>query len=792
MRTEELLEQSQTLTQELQSQSEELQSQQDELRRSNAELEAQARSLKASEELLQAQQEELQQTNEELQEKAALLAEQNRDIEIKNSEIELARLGLEEKAEQLALSSKYKSEFLANMSHELRTPLNSLLILAKLLVDNPEENLTDKQRDFATTIHSAGSDLLSLINEILDLSKIEAGKMDVNATAVDLAEVKEAVERTFAPLSQQKGLTFTVEVSEEAPQAIVTDEQRLHQVLKNLLSNAFKFTEEGEVRLRIDRPSPEDIARLGAASDPDAVVFSVHDTGVGIQEDKLMLIFEAFQQADGTTSRKFGGTGLGLSISREIARLLGGELGARSEYGVGSTFSLVLPGTYSPPEVSTNAEVTVQAEAPVIDADVVVEPHDAAAERILLLPNDLDDDRGRIEPDDRVVLIIMPQANEAKVAMAAARAHGFRPLVALHGDAGITLAHEFDPDGIILDLELPGPGGMAVLQDLKRYPASRHIPVHVITEEDPARRREALRAGAFSSIGRPAAQGDYDTTYAAMAQFTERTVRNLLIVEDNDVEREHLTGLIGAGDDVSVVAVGSSEQAEAALGEQDFDCVVLDLKLPGATGFDLLERIKADERSRLTPVIIYTSKDLTRREETRLKKLAETIIVKDVRSPERLVDETSLFLHRVEARLPIEQRRLLEGLHQADAVFNGKKVLIVDDDVRNVFALTSVLEAQGMEVRFAENGREGIAVLDQEPDTDIVLMDVMMPEMDGYETTRAIREMPQFERLPIISLTAKAMSGDREKSIAAGASDYITKPVNTEQLLSLMRVWLYQ
>jgi CheY-like chemotaxis protein/two-component sensor histidine kinase len=685
------------------------------------------------------------------------------------------------------------------MSHELRTPLNSLLILAKLLLDNAEQNLTDKQREYAATIHGAGSDLLSLINEILDLTKVEAGKMDVHPERLEIADVRSTVERTFNTVAQQKRLEFSFEVDDDVPDAIVTDEQRLHQILKNLLSNAFKFTEKGEVRLRVSRPDSQDVARLGVGADPGAVVFSVSDTGIGIPQDKLMLIFEAFQQADGTTSRRFGGTGLGLSISREIAHLLGGELRVTSEEGAGSTFSLFMPGEYVPREVGID-EGPEPSPFPALtsgDGTRVAEPDPGSEAASALptsnrLPEELADDRASISPSDRVVLIVGGDPGDVRAAIDAAEPHGFRALGALHGDSGITLAHEYRPDGIVLDLELPAPGAMAVLSDLKRHPATRHIPVVVVAGAESELRREALAAGAYACLDRPGAPEDHGAIFETLSAFAETPARSLLIVEDNQVEREHVAELIAAGDDVTVVAVGSSEEAMAALAERQFDCVVLDLRLPGKTGFDVLEQIKADERSRLTPVIIYTSKDLTRREETRLKKLAETIIVKDVRSPERLLDETALFLHRDETRLPVQQRRLLEGLHQADAVFTGKKVLIVDDDVRNVFALTSVLEGQGMEVRFAENGREGLAALQQDPDVDIVLMDVMMPEMDGYETTEKIRQLPQFERLPIISLTAKAMQGDREKSIASGASDYITKPVNVEQLLSLMRVWLYQ
>src|SRR4051812_6564422 len=810
MRTEELLQQSQSLTQELQSQSEELQSQQDELKRSNAELEEQAKSLKASEELLQTQQEELQQTNEELQEKAALLSQQNRDIEIKNREIELARASLEEKAEQLALSSKYKSEFLANMSHELRTPLNSLLILSNLLAANEDENLTDKQIEFANTIHQAGSDLLTLINDILDLSKVEAGKMDVHPSHVPIAQVQDYVERSFRPLANDKELGFEVSVAEDASKSIETDEQRLQQILKNLLSNAFKFTEQGGVTLRIER-APNDMAFASEIlSHADAVLaFSVSDSGIGIPEDKMKLIFESFQQADGATSRKYGGTGLGLSISREIARLLGGEIKAESTVGEGSTFTLFLPEGYMPVDQFGTERV---APEPVTEPSPKPEPADPLPEPVLVpaqtngdrvsaeavpaedealaLPPGLEDDRGVLLPGDRVFLVISDDEELAKTALGLGHEHGFKALIALRGEAGLALAHEYKPDAILLSLQLPITDGSVVLEHLKRHPDTRHIPVHVMSDAD--HRQEVLRAGAVRYLDKPVSPDALGETLDAIGSFIERRVKNLLVVEDDASERQAIIELIGSGDDVDILGVGSSEDALEQLEAQPFDCMVLDLTLPDGSGFQLLEKIKKNKRFANLPVIVHTGKDLTRREETRLKKYADTIIVKDVRSPERLLDETSLFLHRIEARLPQEKRKILEQLHNADAVFEGKKVLIVDDDVRNVFALASVFEGRGMDVLFAENGREGLETLKENPDVDLVLMDIMMPEMDGYETTRAVRELPEFQALPIVALTAKAMKGDREKSIASGASDYITKPVDVDQLLSLMRVWLYQ
>ena len=763
MRTEELLQQSQGLTLELQSQSEELQSQRDELER----------------------------TNRELEEKAALLAEQNARIEQKNTEVETARLELEEKAEQLAVSSKYKSEFLANMSHELRTPLNSLLILAKLLADNHEGTLSEKQIEFSKTIYNAGSDLLVLINDILDLSKVEAGKMDVDRQPVQPEAVADYVRRNFSPVADQKELNFTVAVAEGLPTAIITDEQRLQQVLKNLLSNAFKFTEQGSVTLAI-APAPPN-ARFGEETLRAAetvVQFAVSDTGIGIPEDKLKLVFEAFQQADGTTSRRYGGTGLGLSISREIARLLGGEIRVVSQPGEGSTFTLSLP--LRAPEQEHSGDSPPSRLAPLLPGNGRPDFNPAV---LLSSEPAVEDDRADIADGDRVVLIVEDDEDFAKTELDMARGRGFKGIVAVRGDEGLALAHEYRPDAIILDLNLPVQDGWQVLDHLKRHPDTRHIPVHIVSGSDGIQNNgvhEALRAGAAAVLQKPVEADHLNEQFSRIADFVERGVRHLLVVDDDDEQRNTIIELIGTGEDVEITAVGSSEEAlEALESDRRFDCMVLDLKLPKMSGFTLLEKVKSDERFQTLPVIVYTARDLTRPEETRLKKYAETIIVKDVGSPERLLDETALFLHRVESRLPVEKRRMLEQLHSTDEVFKGKRVLIADDDVRNVFALASVLERQGMEVQFAENGNEAIASLQADPEIDLVLMDIMMPELDGYEAMRRIREQPQFAKLPIISLTAKAMKGDREKSIASGASDYITKPVDTDQLLSLMRVWLY-
>ncbi|MFN6571636.1 HAMP domain-containing protein [Dendronalium sp. ChiSLP03b] len=817
MRTEELLKQSQSLA-------EELQTQQNELRETNKRLEQQAQSLKTSEDLLKGQQEELQQTNAELEEKAELLAQQKREVERKNREIEQARRSLEEKAEQLALSSKYKSEFLANMSHELRTPLNSLLILARLLADNIDGNLTNRQVEYSQTIYSAGTDLLALINDILDLAKIESGTMSIDMTQMVLPELSEQIQRTFGQVAQNKGLAFAIDLAAELPDTIHTDVKRLQQVLKNLLSNAFKFTERGEVRLRIE------VANQGWSLNQETlnraqmvIAFSVTDTGIGIAQDKQKVIFEAFQQADGTTSRKYGGTGLGLSISREIAHLFGGEIKLVSRPGQGSTFTFYLPQFSSEfripsPEPKTallptshysfspegnpssslsNATFSTwgdpkTAPAPQYSATpVATEGNSAAAHRLLSTQHStlISDDRAIIESGDRVLLVVEDDINFARILIDMARQQGFKVITAQSGSAGLNLAQHFLPSAVLLDIRLPEMDGWTVLDRLKHDPNTRHIPVHIMTVEEG--RQRGLQLGAIAYLQKPVTSERISEALTKIKGFVERRVKSLLVVEDDDTQRHSIVELIG-NSDVATTAVGTGQEALEAIRSQHFDCLVLDLGLPDMTGFELIEQIKQEPNGETLPIIVYTGREISKTQETELRRIAETIILKDVQSPERLLDETALFLHRVQADMPVPKRQLLEQLHSRDYLLAGKKVLIVDDDVRNIFALTSMLERYQMQVLYAENGSEGIRVLEETPDIDIVLMDIMMPEMDGYETTSLIRQDEQFQGLPIIALTAKAMQGDRDKCIAAGASDYITKPVDTEQLLSLLRVWLYQ
>jgi signal transduction histidine kinase/CheY-like chemotaxis protein len=780
MRTEELLRQSQALT-------ESLQSQQEALTETNKRLEQQTRSLQQSEELLREQQDELQRTNAELEEKAHLLASQKAEVEQKNQEVEQAKVALEEKAEQLALISKYKSEFLANMSHELRTPLNSLLILSQILSENVEGNLTTKQVGFATTIHSSGSDLLDLINDILDLSKIESGTMAVDITTVPFGEVRKFVDSTFRQVADLKGLDFKVEVDPALPPALQTDSKRLQQVLKNLLSNAFKFTERGSVslsaRLATEGWNPEQEI-LNAAN--AVVAFSVHDTGIGIPKEKHGVIFEAFQQGDTGTSRKYGGTGLGLSISRQITRLLGGEIRIQSAPGEGSTFTLFLPVIYPAP--AQTAPVTEEKGAILAESLPML----TAASRVVLAPvveREVADDRSVIEEGDRILLIAEDDPNFAQILLDLARDRGFRGLVANRADRALQMAKEYRPTAITLDLRLPDADGWTILDRLKHDPATRHIPVHIISVEENWQR--GLRLGAIDFMTKPATKDSLSDALTTLHEFVDRPVKRLLVVEDDEVARQSIVELIGAGD-VETTTVGTGAEALAALQRQRFDCMVLDLGLPDMTGFQLITRVKGEIGLRKLPTVVYTGKQLTTREDAELRRLAESVVIKDAGSPERLLDETALFLHRVTAHLPEGKQRMLEQLHRTDPVLTGRKVLIVDDDVRNIFALTTFLERSEMQVLYAESGRDGIARLQENPEIDAVLMDVMMPEMDGYQTMRAIRANPRFRQLPIIAVTAKAMKGDREKCIEAGASDYIAKPVDMDQLLSLLRVWLYR
>jgi signal transduction histidine kinase/CheY-like chemotaxis protein/HAMP domain-containing protein len=758
---------------------------------------------------LQSRQEELQQTNLELQEKAGLLAHQNEEVERKNREVEQARQALEDKAKQLALTSKYKSEFLANMSHELRTPLNSLLILSDQLSKNAEGNLTGRQTEFAKTIHSSGNDLLMLINDILDLSKIESGTVVVDLSEVRLDDLHSYVERTFRHVVESRGLGFTIHLDARLPRFILTDAKRLQQVIKNLLSNAFKFTHHGEVSLTVEPAEggwSADNENLNAAS--SVLAFCVRDTGIGISPDKQQIIFEAFQQADASSSRKYGGTGLGLAISRELSRLLGGAIRLTSTPGKGSTFTLYLPQAYTPrkpvvkPMPGEAERVSVPANGPPPSAIgaapavtknptmVPVLPEPSPAElRASLLVNEVGDDRANIQPGDPVVLVVENDLPFARLLLDLAREKGFKGLVTSLGAAALEMAREYKPRALTLDIFLPDIDGWRVLSRLKNDLSTRDIPVCVISTEEV--RERALSMGALAVVAKPIKTREtLEGMFEELKAFLRGTARNVLVAAD-DEKRLDLVELL-AGEDLQVVGTGSSQETLTILRQRRIGCLVLDPQLAGMPVQTLVAEARRQPGSLACPVIVYTRRDLSREEEAGLKELGQLTPVKQVWSPERILDQATFFLHYPLAKMSASGRHILEQLHHSDQVLAGKKVLIVDDDMRNIFALTSVLEEHHMVIVAAETGRRAIQMLQSQPDIDIVLMDIMMPEMDGMDTMREIRKIACFKTLPIIAVTAKAMKGDREKCIEAGAWDYLSKPVDTDQMLAALRAWLYR
>jgi HAMP domain-containing protein/CheY-like chemotaxis protein/signal transduction histidine kinase len=741
--------------------------------------------LKQSQQLageLQTQQSELQQTNEQLEQKAQQLAERNVEVERKNQEIEQARRALEEKAAELALTSKYKSEFLANMSHELRTPLNSILILGQQLADNPDRNLTSKQTEFARTIHGAGTDLLNLISDILDLSKIESGTVTVEVEEIFFSNLLDAVGRPFRHEAETRQLSFNVEIDSALGRSLTTDSKRLQQVLKNLLSNAFKFTDRGGVQLKVSAAPAGWTSTHPILSQAQSVVaFEVADTGVGIPVEKQKIIFEAFQQADASTSRKYGGTGLGLAISRELSNLLGGEIQLRSSPGVGSTFTLYLPITYAGPSVATRlasgpGAPQVQApEVPIVLPERTIEK--------------IPDDRHQIQPGDSILLIVEDDLHYCRVLIGLARDKGFKVLVAMRGADALELAKQYQPSAVSLDVFLPDMLGWSVLSQLKQNPLTRHIPVQIITlDED---KHHGLARGAFSFVTKPTTKEGVEAALRRIKEYSTPRRKRLLVVEDNLAEQTSISELLGY-DDVEIETTSTGRGALDALRRHPADCVVLDLRLPDMSGFDVLEELRADEALSQVPVVVFTGRELSAEEDARLHTMARSIVVKGVESPERLLDETALFLHRVVTELPPEKQRMLERLTTSDEDLVGRTVLLVDDDARNIFTLSSVLERRGMRVLAATTGKEAIQLIESNTDIAVVLMDIMMPEMDGYQTMEQIRKNAKFRRLPIIALTAKAMKGDRQKCLDAGASDYLAKPVNTEQLLCALRSWLHR
>lgn len=746
---------------------EELQVQQEELKTANEELEEQSRVLKESQAHLEIQQAELEQTNEQL-------AAQRDELDLRNSELNQAQVELQARAEALQRSSTYKSEFLANMSHELRTPLNSSLILARLLAENAEQNLTEEQVRFAESIHAAGNDLLHLINDILDIAKVEAGKLEVRPETTQVVRLVEGLRALFEPLASEKNLGFAVVVEPQVPATLYTDRQRLEQILKNLLSNAVKFTEQGQVSLTV-------------GWQPDTgMVFSVHDSGIGIAADQQPDIFEAFHQVDGTSNRRYGGTGLGLSISRDLAQLLGGRINVQSSLGQGSVFSLTLPQHYEP--VSDPAPAVI-IDQPPLPAPVPEDQAPASTQACVRPAPAFADDRERAPFSNRCILVIEDEPGFARILFDLAHELGYSCLVAQAADEGYELAAGFVPDAILLDMRLPDHSGLTVLQRLKEQAATRHIPVHIISVED--RVEAAMHLGAVGYAVKPASREELKAVFARLESKLTQKLKHILLVEDDDLQRESIARLIG-DDDVEITAVGMAQEALDLLREHVYDCMIIDLKLPDMLGNELLKRMSAEDIRAFPPVIVYTGRNLTRDEEADLLKYSRSIIIKGARSPERLLDEVTLFLHKVESTLSHERQRMLKTARSRDKVFEGRKLLLVDDDVRNIFALTSALEHKGAVVEIARNGREAIARLEACEDIDLVLMDVMMPEMDGYEATRLIRQDPRWRKLPIIAVTAKAMKDDQQRCLEAGANDYLAKPIDLNRLFSLIRVWLPQ
>ncbi|OWY28785.1 response regulator [Herbaspirillum robiniae] len=771
-RLEELLE-------ETQRQAEELQAQQEELRVNNEELEEQGQALKASQLRLETQQAELEETNAQLEEQAQLLETQKDDLA-------KTQVVLVDKASELERANQYKSEFLANMSHELRTPLNSTLILAKLLADNKQGNLTDEQVRFAQTISSAGNDLLALINDILDLSKMEAGKLDIVSESFAVAKLADELSAIFAVTAQHKGLGFKVQVEPGLPPRMETDMQRLGQILKNLLSNAIKFTEKGEVTLTVH-----------SAAD-GRVAFSVRDTGIGIGEDQHQFIFEAFRQADGSTHRKYGGTGLGLSISRDLARLLGGDIRVQSKPGEGSIFTLTLPQIYAAEHVTARPEPmplaasvsALQAAQAATAPDVRLASARAPAPRLQEIS--IDDDRNRIEPTSRLILVIEDDTSFALILRDLAHEMGFQCVITHSANEGVAAAEMYRPSAILLDMNLPDFSGLGVLDQIKRNPKTRHIPVHVVSVADYS--HEALERGAIGYALKPVQREELMGAIRKLEAKFLQDLRHVLVVEDDARQLDSIRQLL-AGQNTNIVGVHTAGDALQRLRETTFDCMVMDLNLPDLSGYQLLEKMAEQDHVAFPPVIVYTGRSLSAEEEQNLRRFSRSIIIKDARSPERLLDEVTLFLHQVETTLPPESQRLLKVARDRETVFEGRRILVVEDDVRNIFALSSVLEPKGMKIEIARNGREALEALERSTEggsssVDLVLMDIMMPEMDGMTAMREIRKKPEWKRLPIIALTAKAMKDDQEKCLAAGANDYIAKPLDVEKLLSLVRVWM--
>lgn len=767
----------QRLLEETQAQSEELQVQHSELENLNTELEAQTQKLQASEEELKVQQEELMQTNTELEERSKLLEEKNHLIAERNSEIQ-------KKAEELELSTKYKSEFLANMSHELRTPLNSILLLSRLMAENSDENLNEDQIESAKVIQSSGTSLLTLIDEILDLAKIESGKMSLEYQEIDLEGVLKDLKNLMDPIAKNKEIEFKINIDKDLEKTIETDRLRLDQVLRNLLSNALKFTREGSVELNIKQDVNKE----------DFIVFSVKDTGIGIPEDKQRVIFEAFQQADGSTQRKFGGTGLGLSISREITKLLGGELILESTVNEGSEFSLIIPKSEKAKAEQSNKGEIQDAIVTTDDDDIktIIDYNEYGIStpiNDLQIPEDVEDDRNNIEKDDKVILIVEDDTNFAKALLKYARLQSYKGIVAVRGDHAVSAAMQYQPAAILLDVQLPVKDGWQVMDELKSNPQTKPIPVHMMSSLHV--RQQSLMKGAIDFINKPVALDQMTEVFKKIEEALKRSPQRVLIVEENAKHANALSYFL-SNFNISLSVEDNVEDSVKALTSDSVDCVILDIGADRRNGYKIIESIKTYEGLENLPIIIFTERNLSKSEELKIKQYADSIVVKTAHSYQRILDEVGLFLHLVEEKNSSVETIRNKTLGSLTEVLSGKKILITDDDVRNIFSLSKALEKYKVEVVLAMDGKQALEQVDLNPDIDVILMDMMMPEMDGYETIQEIRKMPQFKRLPIIAVTAKSMIGDRDKCLQAGASDYITKPVDIDQLLSLLRVWLYE
>jgi len=761
----------QMLLEQTQQQAEELLTQHKELENMNAELEAQAEELQASEEELKVQQEELLETNSILEERSSLLEDRTMQVQQKNREIE-------KKMEELALSTRYKSEFLANMSHELRTPLNSILLLSRLMAENNEKNLSPDQVQYAQVIQSSGNGLLELIDEILDLSKIESGKMTVEIEQVNTQDILDDLRRLFDPIAQQKNIGWEVSLDANVPAQFDTDRMRLEQILKNLLSNAFKFTQQGQVQLTVSVPGDQ----------PSSLCFTVKDSGIGIAQDKQQLIFEAFQQEDGSTRRKYGGTGLGLSISRELSKLLGGRITLKSESGKGSEFSLCLPVSKGIALADNSLPVTET--KPVVP---VPEPAQQPKESVdnytaIDIPQEIPDDRDAIEAGDNVILLIEDDTAFAKALLDYTRKKGYKGIVAVRGDTGIEMANRYNPTGILLDIQLPIKNGWQVMEELKKNPKTRHIPVHIMSSFQV--KKQSMLQGAVDFINKPVAFEQLNTVFEKLEFVLGKQDKKVLIVEDNFKHAKALAYFLGTNK-VNTSINHTVAESINTLQNKEVDCVILDMGVPDLKAYELLESVKQNKGMEDVPIIIFTGRSLSQPEEFRIRQYADSIVLKTAHSYQRILDEVSIFLHLMEGK-NLPGTRIGDGGGLMENVLRNKKVLLADDDVRNIFSMTKALEKHNMMVVPAMDGKEALALLEKDPGVDIILMDMMMPEMDGYETIKAIRSDRKLKNIPVIAVTAKAMTGDREKCIAAGASDYISKPVDIDQLVSLLRIWLYE